>query len=68
MESPPPPSTEMLLYRLKMLEDHQREQDEHIEALEKERNAALKWGIMTLGGAVMALFALIGTFVKDHIK
>ena len=40
--------------------------DDSLEALKEERNHALKWGIVVLGGAVLSLIGFIGTFVSSH--
>ena len=46
------------------LEDHRRQ----IEAMKAERDKALKWGIVTLGGMVVSLLTWIVNIAKDHIK
>jgi hypothetical protein len=50
------------------LRKHQEEQDRLIEELREERDRALVWGILALGGLVITLIGVIVTFVKDHIK
>jgi hypothetical protein len=40
-----------------------------IAALEDERNKALKWGVLTLGSALISLVAWIGNkVIEGHIK
>lgn len=40
-----------------------------ISALEAERNQALKWGVLTLGSALISLVAWIGNkVIEGHLK
>lgn len=50
------------------IKERQSAQDLEIERLSSERNRALLWGVITLGGFVVALLAAIAGFLKDHIK
>ena len=42
--------------------------EEKVKQLSDERDKALKWGILTLGGAVIGLGTWIFNFVAGHIK
>ena len=39
-----------------------------LDALNKEKEKAMRWGIMTLGGAVLAMATWIFNFVTTHLK
>lgn len=39
-----------------------------IQALQDERTKALKWGIATLGGAVLAMASWMWTYISSHLK
>ena len=45
-----------------------QEANSAIHALQEERTRALKWGIGTLGAAVLAMGSWMWTFVTGHIK
>ncbi len=42
--------------------------EERVERLTAERDKALKWGILTLGSAVIGLLTWIFNFFVGHIK
>jgi hypothetical protein len=42
--------------------------EEQVARLTADRDQALKWGIMTLGSAVLGLVTWIVTYFKEHIK
>lgn len=69
----------LLKQKVRDLEDHIEETDRRLEKkteatdkkfdlLEEERNKALKWGVMALGGMVISLITWIVNVAKDHIK
>ena len=39
-----------------------------VNSLITDRDKAMRWGILTLGGAVLALISYIVNFVTSHIK
>lgn len=39
-----------------------------LDALNKEKEKAMRWGIMALGGAVLGMGSWIFNFVTSHIK
>jgi hypothetical protein len=51
----------LAIARLEALEDR-------VKKLSEERDQALKWGILTLGGAVVGLCTWIVNFVTSHLK
>jgi hypothetical protein len=42
--------------------------EEQVARLTADRDQALKWGIMTLGSAVIGLISWIVTYFKEHLK
>jgi hypothetical protein len=42
--------------------------EEKVARLTADRDQALKWGIMTLGSAVVGLLTWISTYFKEHLK
>jgi hypothetical protein len=42
--------------------------EEQVARLAADRDQALKWGILTLGSAVIGLVSWIATYLKDHLK
>jgi hypothetical protein len=42
--------------------------EEKVARLAADRDQALKWGIVTLGSAVLGLISWIVTYFKEHIK
>lgn len=42
--------------------------EEQVARLAADRDQALKWGIVTLGSAVVGLVSWIFTYVEDHLK
>lgn len=42
--------------------------EEQVAKLNADRDQALKWGIMTLGSAVVGLVSWIVTYFKEHLK
>lgn len=51
----------LALQRLEALEDK-------VKKMSEERDQALKWGILTLGGAVVGLGTWIINFITSHVK
>lgn len=45
-----------------------KETDDAVMALQDERTKALKWGIVTLGTAVLAMASWTWNFVVGHLK
>lgn len=54
-------TTALAVQRLEALE-------EKVKKLSEERDQALKWGILTLGGAVVGLGTWIVNFIVSHAK
>lgn len=50
------------------LKRHNDEQDKLIEALRTERDRALIWGILALGGLVVTFIGIVASYIKDHLK
>lgn len=46
----------------------QARMEKAVAVLQAERDKALLWGVITLGGMVISLVAWIASFAKDHIK
>lgn len=42
--------------------------EEKVAKLTADRDQALKWGIVTLGSAVVGLVSWIVTYFKEHLK
>lgn len=42
--------------------------EEKVAKLAADRDQALKWGIMTLGSALVGLISWIAGYVRDHVK
>jgi hypothetical protein len=42
--------------------------EDKVAKLSADRDQALKWGIMTLGAAVMGLVGWIAGYLQNHIK
>jgi hypothetical protein len=42
--------------------------EDKVAKLTADRDQALKWGIVTLGSAVVGLISWIVTYFKEHIK
>jgi hypothetical protein len=42
--------------------------EEKVARLTADRDQALKWGILTLGSAVVGLLSWIVTYFKEHLK
>jgi hypothetical protein len=42
--------------------------EEKVARLTADRDQALKWGILTLGSAVVGLVSWIATYFKEHLK
>jgi hypothetical protein len=53
---------------MKAIEDHLKETDKKVAALEEERNKAMKWGIGVLGAAVLGMGSWIFNFITGHMK
>jgi hypothetical protein len=51
----------LAVQRIEALEDK-------VAKLTADRDQALKWGIMTLGSAVVGLVTWISTYFKEHLK
>ena len=70
MSTEPSPETRLalLIEQVRRMEVHLEAQDGLIEEMQHERNRALKWGITTLGAALMGLVMWIANIAKDHIK
>jgi hypothetical protein len=66
--TPKAPETVLLEYKLEALEKHLRETDAKVEALEEERNKAMRWGIGVLGAAVLGMGSWIFNFLTGHMK
>lgn len=45
-----------------------QEANDAIHALQEERTRALKWGVGTLGAAVLAMGSWMWNFVTNHLK
>ena len=58
----------LLIEQVRRMEAHLEAQDELIAEMQAERNRALKWGITTLGAALMGLIMWIANIAKDHVK
>lgn len=50
------------------VEDHIKATDAAVLALQDEHTKALKWGIATLGAAVIAMGSWMWSFVIGHLK
>lgn len=50
------------------VEAHIKATDAAVMALQDERTKALKWGIVTLGTAVIAMGSWMWSFVVGHLK
>lgn len=50
------------------VEEDLKETKQAIQALQDERTKALKWGIATLGAAVLAMGSWMWTYVSSHLK
>ena len=65
-------STEIQLARLlewrQQVERDLHEANAAIAALQEERTKALKWGVGTLGAAVLAMGSWMWNFLTSHIK
>lgn len=63
-------ATQLALMRqqIERMEVHLESNDGKIDALEAERDKALRWGIGLLGAAVLGLAGIIARFVGDHLK
>ena len=65
-------STEIQLARLlewrAQVERDLQEVNADLRALQEERTKALKWGVGTLGAAVLAMGSWMWNFVVNHIK
>lgn len=66
--TPKTPETALLEYKLAALEAHLKETDAKVEALEEERNKAMRWGIGVLGAAVLGMGSWIFNFLTGHMK
>jgi len=42
--------------------------EDKVAKLTADRDQALKWGIMTLGSAVVGLVTWISTYFREHLK
>jgi hypothetical protein len=42
--------------------------EEKVARLSADRDQALKWGILTLGSAVVGLLSWISTYFREHLK
>jgi hypothetical protein len=62
------PETALLEYKLEAFEKHQEVTDKRVKALEDERNKALIWGIIALGGAFLGLASWVFNFFTGHLK
>lgn len=57
----------VLQEKIKTLEEHVENNDKLIQALQKDRDNALKWGIMVLGTAVVSMGSWIfNNITKGH--
>ena len=54
--------------RLSELEKQFLIQKQSLDGLKDERDRALRWGILTLGGAVLAMASYIFNFIVSHLK
>lgn len=65
-------ATEVELALLKQwratVESELQETKDAIHALQDERTKALKWGITTLGAAVIAMASWMWTYLGSHLK
>ena len=57
----------VLQERLKTLEDHIDHTDKRINSLDRDRNNAMKWGIMILGTAVMSMAGWIFNLISNKV-
>lgn len=49
---------------IKQVKEHQVDQDKKLEALEKDRDRALRWGIMVLGSAVLSMAGWVAKYFE----
>lgn len=42
--------------------------EEQVAKLNADRDQALKWGVLTLGSAVVGLVSWIAGYLKEHVK
>ena len=61
-------SIEVLKIQVLALQKHQGEQDSLLLELRRERDQAMKWGLITLGSLVVSMGALIVNSMREHIK
>ena len=57
-----------LCQRVMELEEHTKQQEARIDSLVSDREKALRWGVTTLGAAVMVMGAWILNFILGHLK
>lgn len=53
----------VLEQKVKTLEEHLASTDKQLKALQRDRDSALKWGLMVLGSAVLSM----GTWIFNSI-
>lgn len=53
----------VLEQKVKTLEEHLDRTDKQLKALQRDRDSALKWGVMVLGSAVLSM----GTWIFNSI-
>ena len=61
-------SIEVLKIQVLALQKHQGEQDSLLLELRRERDQAMKWGLITMGSLVVTMGALIVNWMREHIK
>ena len=61
-------SIEVLKIQVLALQKHQGEQDSLLLGLRRERDQAMKWGLITMGSLVVTMGALIVNSMREHIK
>lgn len=58
----------LLTRDIEQLKEHQAVQDKLISDMRAERDNALKWGIVVLGGMVVSMITWAINVAKDHVK
>lgn len=58
----------LLVVQCNALQEALKKTDDAVKVLEDERNHALRWGIVTLGSAVVLMIGFIASFVAGNVN
>lgn len=56
-----------MMQELKDQREHIKALEEAVKAMQKERDSMLKWGVISLGGAVLGMGVYIWTLIAERV-